>query len=78
MIFTPRAGSEDAAAEEDDGYLLTTCFDGRTGTSSLLVLDARNVAAGPVARVPLSDEYAPVGAPLGELRRVGPPTPRAL
>ena len=51
-IFTPRAD----ASEEDDGYLLTLCFDGRHGTSALLVLDARDVSAGPVARVPISDE----------------------
>ena len=51
-IFTPRA----AASTEDDGYLLTLCFDGLLGTSSLLVLDARDVAAGPIARVPVSVE----------------------
>ena len=50
-IFSPRAGG----VEEDDGYLLTLCFDGRDSTSSLLVLDARDVVAGPVASVPLSD-----------------------
>ena len=50
-IFTPRARGR----SEDDGYLLTLCFDGRDGTSSLLVLDALDVAAGPIARVAVSD-----------------------
>lgn len=52
-IFTPRVG--EGGVEEDDGYLLTLCFDGRDSTSSLLILDARDVAAGPVARMPLSE-----------------------
>ena len=55
VLFTPRAREGGGAAEEDDGYLLTLCFDGRDGTSSLLILDARHVAAGPVASVPLSE-----------------------
>ena len=60
-IFTPRR-PEKIAEEfaEDDGYVLTLCFDGQSGTSELLVLDARHVDGGPIARVPLSD----VGAAL--------------
>jgi carotenoid cleavage dioxygenase-like enzyme len=50
-IFTPRS---DASAE-DDGYLLTLCFNGRDGTSSLLVLDAQDVAKGPIATIPVSE-----------------------
>lgn len=53
----PSAAEEvSGSSAEDDGYLLTLCFDGSSGTSSLLVLDARNVGAGPIARVPVSEE----------------------
>lgn len=36
---------------EDDGWLLTCVHDRATDTTDLVVLDARDVAAGPVARV---------------------------
>ena len=39
-------------AEEDAGYLLTYTFDDRTERSHLVVLDATDVARGPVARRP--------------------------
>jgi len=45
---------------EDDGYLLTLATDRSTEKSELLVLDARNVEAGPVARVQI-----PRRVPLG-------------
>ncbi len=38
---------------EDDGYLLTYAYDTGTRRSDLLVLDARDVTAGPVATVQL-------------------------
>ena len=60
VSFTPRAGS----TAEDDGYLLTICYDGRAGTSALLVLDARRVADGPIARVPISLAEEEGGEPL--------------
>ena len=44
-------GAEDDGAE-DDGYLLGIVTDARDRSSALVVLDARDVAAGPVARVP--------------------------
>jgi len=40
-------------ADEDAGYLLTYTFDDRTERSHLVVLDATDVARGPVARVAL-------------------------
>jgi all-trans-8'-apo-beta-carotenal 15,15'-oxygenase len=43
-IFVPRAG----AAAEDDGWLLTLVYDGRTDRSRLEVLDARRVGDGAV------------------------------
>ena len=36
---------------EDDGWLLCTVFDEGAGSSEVAVLDARDVAAGPIARV---------------------------
>lgn len=58
VLFTPRP----AGSAEDDGYLLTLCFDGKEGTSSLLVLDAAHVDRGPIARVPLSAATDAAGA----------------
>ena len=46
------AADPDGTAE-DDGWLLVVVSDGRTDASDLVVLDARDVAAGPVARVHL-------------------------
>lgn len=47
--FVPRVH----AAEEGDGHLLTVLFDAQQCQSSVLVFDAKNVAAGPIATVPL-------------------------
>ncbi len=46
--FAPR----DASLEEDDGYLLSFVSRG-SGESEVLVLDAREISAGPVARIPI-------------------------
>ena len=45
---------------EDDGWLLSIVSDRATNTSELVVLDARDVAAGPVARV-----HIPRRVPIG-------------
>ena len=45
--FAPRVG----AAEEDDGYVLSFTTDLATGSSECVILDARNFAAPPLARV---------------------------
>lgn len=47
--FVPRVPT----AEEGDGYLLTVLFDGQQHQSSLLVFDAKHLAAGPIATLPL-------------------------
>ena len=36
---------------EDDGWLLATCHDDATNESQVVVLDAQDVDAGPIARV---------------------------
>lgn len=48
-VFTPRPG----ATVEDDGWLLTVEYQAREHTSRLVILDARDVAAGPIATAQL-------------------------
>ena len=48
-VFAPDPGG----SAEDDGWLLNLVYDDATDTSDLVVLDARDVAAGPVATVHL-------------------------
>jgi carotenoid cleavage dioxygenase len=47
--FAPRIGG----AAEDDGYLITFTMDETRGRSECLILDARRLADGPVARIAL-------------------------
>ena len=47
--FAPRMGSVD----EDDGYLLSFIIDENTRTSECVVLDAKRIEDGPVARIAL-------------------------
>jgi all-trans-8'-apo-beta-carotenal 15,15'-oxygenase len=46
-VFVP------SLTRDDEGHVLAMVSDGTAGRSTLAVLDASNVAAGPVARVPL-------------------------
>lgn len=55
-VFTPRPG----AADEDDGWLLTVEYRAGTHTSRLVILDARNLARGPVATAELA-QHVPQG-----------------
>jgi carotenoid cleavage dioxygenase-like enzyme len=65
-VFVPRP----EATDEDDGWLLTFVYDTREGTSELVVADARDVTAAPVARVliPQRVPYGFHGAWVGEER----------
>ena len=54
--FAPRRG----AREEDDGYVVSFVSDAGTGDSEVVVLDARNLSAEPLARVKLP-QRVPVG-----------------
>lgn len=70
--FVQRPG----ATAEDDGWVLSFIADEREGRSELLVIDARDIAAGPVARV-LIPRRIPIGfhatwVPGSALRRVAP------
>ena len=46
-VFVPRQG----ATAEDDGYILTFVYDEASNASELLIVDARDLARGPLARV---------------------------
>jgi carotenoid cleavage dioxygenase len=48
-VFVPRPGS----SAEDDGWLLVAVYDAGADTSELVILDARDMAADPVARIHL-------------------------
>ena len=48
-VFVPRPDSID----EDDGWLLTLVYDAAQHRSQLVILDARNVSATPLARLHL-------------------------
>lgn len=56
VAFAPRVG----ATHEGDGYLITFIHDQREGRGEVLVLDAQNVDAAPVARV-LLPQQVPAG-----------------
>ena len=49
-VFAPRRGAT-ASTAEDDGYVITLVTDSNTWQSDCLVFDARDIEAGPVARV---------------------------
>ncbi len=49
--FAPRIG----ATGEDDGYLVTLVSDVAADTSECVILDARDIAAGPVCRIVLPE-----------------------
>lgn len=55
-IFVAKSGS----AEEGEGYLLSNVYDAQTDKSHLLILDAQNPSAGPLARAQL-DHRVPFG-----------------
>ena len=47
--FVPRAN----AVDEDDGYLVSFVIDENKGTSECVILDAKHIEAGPIARIGL-------------------------
>jgi all-trans-8'-apo-beta-carotenal 15,15'-oxygenase len=55
VIFAPRTNN----LAEDDGYLLTTVYDGRSKKSYVAILDAQKIEAGPVAKIHL-DHHIPM------------------
>lgn len=55
-VFTPRPG----ATVEDDGWLLTVEYQAQEHTSRLVILDAQDIAAGPIATAQLR-QHLPQG-----------------
>jgi len=55
-VFVPRPEGK----AEDDGYLLVMEHDANQGTAALAILDARDLAAGPLARARF-DQMVPPG-----------------
>ena len=47
--FAPRVGG----ADEDDGYLVSFITDENSGTSECILIDAKDIEAGPVCRIAL-------------------------
>jgi len=59
-MYADRKMEEGQVAAEDDGYILSVLFNGKTEESEMIVLRANNISAGPVSRIPLG-----VGVPHG-------------
>ena len=55
-VFAP----DPTGSSEDDGWLLSFVTDRTTEQSELVILDARDVAAAPVARVQM-ERRVPIG-----------------
>jgi all-trans-8'-apo-beta-carotenal 15,15'-oxygenase len=55
-VYAPRPG----AFVEDDGWVIAVVSDAKAKMTSLCVLEAQNMAAGPIARVPLKC-FLPLG-----------------
>jgi carotenoid cleavage dioxygenase-like enzyme len=54
--FAPRIGG----VEEDDGYVLSFVHDARSDRSALWIFDAKEIARGPLCKVPMS-QRVPMG-----------------
>jgi all-trans-8'-apo-beta-carotenal 15,15'-oxygenase len=53
VVFVPRVAGAGMASREDDGWLLVVVYDAARHGSDVVILDADNLAAGPVARLRL-------------------------
>ena len=52
--------SKENADSEDDGYILTVLFNGKTEQSELLIFKSLSISSGPITRIPLG-----IGIPHG-------------
>jgi len=61
-MYAPKTNADGttASTSEDDGYILSILFNGKTKLSSLLVFNAQDITTGPIAKVDLG-----VGIPHG-------------
>ena len=58
--FAAKQQTQSELADEDDGYILSVLFNGKSEESEMLVFSALDIAAGPVCRIPLG-----IGIPHG-------------
>lgn len=56
-VFVPRPGAK--ADDERDGHLMVLCHDEARDVGMIMLLDARDITAGPVARVWFKDYVTP-------------------
>lgn len=49
----PADGESNANGNEDDGYIISVLLNGKEKKSEVIILDATDIQAGPVARIPL-------------------------
>lgn len=49
-MFADKKGTSNG---EDDGYILSVLYNGKSKESEMIIFDAKNIAAGPLARVPM-------------------------
>eukprot|EP00978_Attheya_sp_CCMP212_P011339 scaffold27994_cov49-Attheya_sp.AAC.1 len=55
-MYAPRKKTEETSKsdiDEDDGYILSVLYNGKSGESELVVLSAKDLKAGPMTRIPL-------------------------
>ena len=52
-MFADKKTSESTNTAEDDGYILSVLYNGKAKESEMIILDAKNIAAGPIARIPM-------------------------
>lgn len=58
-MFAPRKKSsnddddEKTEPKEDDGYIISILYNGKTKSSSVIIFNAERISSGPVARIPL-------------------------
>jgi len=52
-MYAAKMGTKDDKATEDSGYVMSVVFDGKRETSDLVILNASDLKAGPICRIPL-------------------------
>jgi all-trans-8'-apo-beta-carotenal 15,15'-oxygenase len=52
-MYAPRFKNDGTMVAEDDGYILSVLFDGRSEQSELLIFSANQIDQGPITRIPL-------------------------
>jgi all-trans-8'-apo-beta-carotenal 15,15'-oxygenase len=53
-IFIPRIKTTERNLDEDDGYVFTLLFNGKSNTAEFLIFDAQKISEGPISRQSIS------------------------